>query len=523
VGNRAVFLALFCAAAAIAQTLTERPAGVAGSVINSLTGATLPHAHVILNAQGLDGRTYGALTTAEGSFSINGVSPGAYSVTIEHAGYLMPDGPGIYADINLRSGEKKDNLVFRLVPAGSIRGRVTNLDGEPLEGVRVETEAAPGAFADRNALTDAKGEFRIGGLPVSKYRIKATPSNAGEPPEKRSDGAAEKIDDQEDAPTYYPNALNPHDATRVNVNAGAESSGIDVKLARVPVIEVSGKAEGPDGSSNPQLWVASADGRGRSFSGIKRDGTFRIWGLFPGEYEISAVWQGSDGREFRSPPATLEVAGSNIDHLLLRMVEPANITGHLEFQNEAAKPAQNSSLRLTLINTGLNGNSFSMNVAVDGTFRLFQVPAGKYRLLPSWKNVYIPSMKLGSREIEGSLLDLSAGSSSEELSVRLGAAVGTISGVVSDEKGPVAAARVALVFDQRPNGVPPRIATSNAEGIYSFSGVAPGRYKIVAVQEEDNDIAQGAAIDGYDEVMDSIEMHPAEKISHNLKRQAPPE
>jgi len=123
-------------------------------------------------------------------------------------------------------------------------------------------------------------------------------------------------------------------------------------------------------------------------------------------------------------------------------------------------------------------------------------------------------MQLGSVAIDGSLLDLTiSGVASGELSVRLSSATGSVSGKVTDDKGPAAGARVALVFDGEGGGVPPRFATSNPGGVYAFEGIAPGKYKLMAVQEPGD-------IDVYEDLMESIEIHPSEKASHDLKRPA---
>jgi hypothetical protein len=124
--------------------------------------------------------------------------------------------------------------------------------------------------------------------------------------------------------------------------------------------------------------------------------------------------------------------------------------------------------------------------------------------------------------MEGSLLDLTSGAGGADLSVRVSSATGSVEGSVSDNKGVIAGARVALVFDGEGGGVPPRFAVSGADGMYSFNGVAPGKYKLVAVQEADSDyVLQSGRLDDYEDLMDGIGIHPGERVSHDLKRQAP--
>ena len=506
---------LFLAAA----TVFAQTTGISGTVVNSVTGAPIPRAHVILGLDDHEDRTYGAMTTVDGKFSITDMVPGSYAVTIERIGFSMPTDPGAPDNLDVRRNEIKNDLKLKLVPAGAITGRVTNAEGDPVEGVRVVAWAEPGVTgSDVDGATDARGRFRIGGLGPGRYRVEATPQNLYTPAEQRTDGTV----DAEDAPTYFPGSLTFRQAARVQVSAGGETSGIEIRLARVPIVSVSGKAEGgPASGFNAQLFIAQRGCCSRSTAGIKPDGTFRLWRLYPGKYELTATWQAPGGRDFRSAPVDFEVAGSNIENLVLRLIPPADITGRVVLQDDSAKPDPKAAAKLTLMNAGLRGGSKSADVAADGSFHVDQVEAGRYRVTPSWSNAYVASMQLGSVAIDGSLLDLTSGAAGGELSVRLSSATGSISGSVADDKGPAPGAHVVLVFDGEGGGVPPRFATAGAGGTYSFGGVAPGKYKLVAVQDAESDyIAQSGRLDDYEDLMESIEVHPAEKLSRDLKRRA---
>ena len=505
-----IALCFLCAAAAFAQTPAGKTASVSGTVVNSVTGTPLPRVHVILGLDAEGDRTYGALTTSDGKFSITGLVPGSYAVTLDRIGFSMPTGPDAPDDLVLKPDDKKDDLRWKLEPVGAITGRVTNADGEPVEGVDVEVESAAGSSSDLGGTTDAKGRFRVGGLAPGRYRVKASPENPYTPAELRTDGTV----DVEDAPTYYPGSSTFRQGARVAVTSGGETGGVDIQLARVPIVAVSGKVEGaPPGSVNAQLWIAQQGGNGRSAAGIKPDGTFRLWRLYPGKYEVSAMWQAPGGQHLESAAAEFEVAGSNIDKLSLRLIPLSNIAGHVEFQDEGAKPASNVPARLAVLNTGTRGGSTLVNVAADGSFQLTQLRAGRYRMIPSWGGVYVASMQLGLTSMDGSLLDLATGAAGAQLSVRVSAATATVSGNVD------AGARVALVYDGEAGGIPARFVTAGAGGTYSFDSVAPGKYKLVAVQDADSDyLAESGRFDDYEDQMESIELHPGEKLSHDLKR-----
>jgi len=296
----------------------------------------------------------------------------------------------------------------------------------------------------------------------------------------------------------------------------------------VPIVAVSGKVEGgPAGGFNAQLFIAEQGGAGHSTYGIKPDGTFRLWRLYPGKYEIRAMWQAPGGRDFQSAPADFEVAGANIDKLILRLIRPADIAGQVEFQEDGAKPPTNVAPKLTLVNTGIGGGATSVNITDDGSFQLAQLPARRYRVGLSWNNVYVASMQLGGVAIDGSLLDLTSAldltnGAGGDLSIRVSLATGSVSGNVVDDKGPAPGARIAMAFDSVGGGVPPRFATAGPGGTYSLDGVAPGKYKLVAVQPADEDyVMQSGKLDGYEDLMEAIEIHAGEKLSHDLMRRSP--
>lgn len=506
---------------ALAQNpAADKPASVSGVVVNGMTGAPVPRVHVVLGLDAEGNRTYGAMSGADGRFSMTGLEQGAYSITMERAGYSMPAGADLTenAPLLLNAGDSRTGLQLQLMPTGAIAGRVTNAEGEPVEGVRVEAWGdLDGGGSDTGGTTDSTGHFRIGGLAAGRYRVLAIPNNSYSPPEARTDGTV----DVQDAPTYAPGALTFREGARFRVTPGGETNGVDIRLARVPIVSVSGKAEGGPGG---YLRLTQKNGISRTSEAIKPDGTFRLWRLYPGEYEIQASWRGADGGNLESAPVEFEVAGSNIENLRLRPVPPADISGRLEFTDDSARPPNDARVKITLQKTGIRGGEmWRAEAGQDGTFRVAQVPAGKYRVTVQWANVFVASMQLGATAIDGSLLDLTAGAGGDLL-VRVTPATGSLSGTVTDDRGAAAGARVVLVGAEDADFVPPRFARTGAEGSYSLQGLAPGNYRIVAAPEADGDYAaQGGPTNAYEDLMEPVELYPGEHLTHNLKLRDPGE
>src|SRR5207247_9156473 len=139
-------------------------------------------------------------------------------------------------------------------------------------------------------------------------------------------------------------------------------------------------------------------------------------------------------------------------------------------------------------------------IGEDGSFRLEAVQPGRYRVTLSWGPAYVKSMRLGQVGIEGNILDLTNGSAGAPLSLLVSSAVAEISGVVRDDKGPAAGVRVVLVQAEAEMGTMPGFATSGADGTYKIGAVAPGKYKLAAVEESAMAAIQSIELDYEDEL-----------------------
>src|SRR5580658_718570 len=225
---------LLCALPVAAQT-----ARVEGVVTDAITGVPVPRAHLTLQGliDGQPGR-YGATSAADGRFSITGIAPGSYTPAAERVGFVRWSGGRPRDRIALNANDSRTGIEIKLIPTGTITGRVTDSDGEPVEGAFVHAE---GAGEGEAVATDEKGQFRLGGLPPGKYRVKASLGDRlGGRPEIRTDGTAEV----HYAATYYPGVPGPQAAGRVPVRAGNESTGADIRLVQVPFVRVSGRVAG---------------------------------------------------------------------------------------------------------------------------------------------------------------------------------------------------------------------------------------------------------------------------------------
>jgi protocatechuate 3,4-dioxygenase beta subunit len=498
-------VALICAAPAIAQNQPPTPATVSGVVTNSVTGAPIPRVHVILHPD--DQRHfYGALSDAEGKFSMASVPPGQYSVEMQRTGFLMERHYGFGDDtssLQLTTGQKKD-VSLTLIPAGSITGHVLDAAGEPMESITVTAEG--GWIGGVNSVTtDDTGNFRLSGLSPGKYRVRAAPMNLPFPPEHRTDGTQEV----HHASTYFAASLTVKAASRVTVNAGAETTAVDIRLVRTPIVRVSGKLIGfPAGEHSVNLQL-ERDGNSNISGFNKPDGTFEIWRLDPGKYRLYAA---AGQAQLRSAPVEFEIAGANIDNLVLRAIPAADIPGHVTFEDDSARPKDGGRLVLTELTSSPSGNVRLEDAPIDsdGSFVFKKVQAGRYVVTTTWNTAYVKSMTLGTVPSDAGVLDLTAGAANASLSVLLSGGVAEISGTVSDDKGP---ADALVVFMPEANTGTPSQTGTGLKGSYTFSGIAPGEYRLVALPPGGNT----RDLEAYEDGVEHITVQPGDKLVKNLK------
>jgi hypothetical protein len=500
-----------------AQTAPQ-PASISGTVTNSVTGEPILRAHVTVRCMSADRQqgqqAYGALTNEKGEFSIGSLPGGNWPVDVERTGFVAPRSGEAYS---LPGGVHKDGIKLTLTPTGAITGRVVNAAGEPVERVNVSVETGNGN--SWSATSDDKGQFRIGGLRPGKYRVKATPESLPLPPEIRSDGTTEL----HDAATYYPDSLGAKMAQPLEVKAGADVSGVDIRLVRTPIVEVSGKVTGvPAGTKNVFLSVWPSG----SGSSVHADGTFSIWRLDPGKYTLQAQHQAGQS-QIMSAPVEIEVTTANVENLELRMVPPFGIAGQLRFDDEQARapmkpptrsdgtappqpPPQPRRIELRSLEQQ-NGQMAHATVADDDSFTLDMVQPGRYRVAITWGTGYVKSLRAGETEVDGDILDVRTGPAGA-LTVNVSSNFCEVSGTVSDSKGPVGDAAVILVSAEDVRNV--RWGRTDSAGSYKFQ-VPPGKYKLAAVDQSSLSWGmQGPDLEDYE--TESLDLSAGDKIAKNL-------
>ena len=129
--------------AAGAQVPTAIVGGVAGGVIPFPEGGRVtvvrPNGFPVQPVQIPSARTDG-----NGRFSFRNLEPGTYFLRASAEGYAQQEynvrpgaASGVSTQVTLSAGQAVKDVVFRLMPGGTLSGRVTGSSGEPLVNIEV--------------------------------------------------------------------------------------------------------------------------------------------------------------------------------------------------------------------------------------------------------------------------------------------------------------------------------------------------------------------------------------------------
>ena len=480
---------------------------VAGRVVTAAEGTPLRSAHVLLIAErtGLEPRTYAAISDGSGAFVLKNVAAGRYQVFAQHTGYVSQQYRSQSAEsgavLALQPGQQVSDILFRLILAAVVTGRVTDEDEEPMTGIQVMALRRPsedevedeGSIAARkqdqllpvsSAQTDDRGQYRIFCLDPGDYYLKATESQ--ESP-MYSGGGGEYFALQalgaEYAPIYYPGVLQRSQAEAVSLRPGDEAQ-VDFSMRHIKTAEISGRVLAPDGKPASAMVELreKEDYTDNRNTNTDSDGKFLIKGVPPGTYILLAYQQSTDNRYRPAARQELHVGNQNIDSLNLALTRGTDFAGRLTV--EGPSRLLNRHVYVSLLSTEGEMGVVGDRVKADGSFELTGVLEGSYTIQvygggeSSW---YIKSARLGSDDVIEHGLQVEKGTAGT-LEIVIAAATAQLAGSVAQDDKPVAGARVRIVPDPETtyNRIRRRDTTTDQNGQFVLSGVAPGKYRVTA-------------------------------------------
>jgi hypothetical protein len=510
---------LLAVVALAAQTQPATPATLAiisGTVTKDPGSEPLKKALIELIAESQnEGGNYTALTGPDGSFRIENIVPGRYSLFVERTGFQEISGQHRRTEgrvLTLSAGQELKDLVIRLQAAAVVEGRVTDEDGDPMPEAQVailrQTFVAgrshwEQAGADR---TNDLGQYRIAGLAAGAYFVSVTP-----PPDFRSlietNGNAPHSASPSDKPapaayqtTYYPGTRDRGQASSIQLHAGDEFPA-NFSLTPSPSLTIRGAVVNLPPGSTAAIMLQSRDfNLVLNGAEMHKDGSFEIRDVSPGAYTIFATVDNVAVPMMARQ--ALQLTSANVEGVRLAPQAGGSIHGRLRMEVSGGARPDPSQMFLLLhsaeddddaVGTITLGEGFPTlaHVNADGSFEWKNVSPGHYSVqisASSLPNFFLKSVTAGGRDLADSGFSVGGGVTTLDVLASANAAVAD--GVATNQKDePVADVLVVAIPEARFRNHPERFrqALSDQSGHFILRGLPPGDYTLFAWESVDGE------------------------------------
>ncbi len=482
---------------------------VSGRVVVAADGSPLKSAKVTMVPERREQKEqlYAATTDSDGRFLLKDIVPGRYRFASSHTGFVTQSYKAKGADegalLWLRPGEQVSDVLFRMMASGVVTGRLTNEDGEPMVYAQVIALQEPSeeALEDEDTppsgkrqlqtvasvQTDDRGQYRIFGLKPGEYCLKAVDSYEPNLNSLEHEGSwIRDILGSEYAPAYYPGVAQASQAEMISVKAGDEVQA-DFFMQHTKTAKITGHVMGKDGPAT-NTWVnlsliGGEDTRTQRGATTDEKGGFELKGVLPGSYLI-VVFQSADDNRVYEPRGQqkVEVNGEDIDSVMISVGGGISLQGRITV--DGANPLKLERIGIGLTRVDDEDFGVESSVKKDGTFEIKSVSDGNYSVRVSGleSNWCVKSVRFGGDDVLEKGVQIEKGGSGGRIEVVVSSRTAQLDGSVSDGDTAVMGARVHVVAEPETpyNRFRAHSIRTDQTGHFSFSGLAPGKYRVLA-------------------------------------------
>jgi protocatechuate 3,4-dioxygenase beta subunit len=426
--------------------------------------------------------------------------------TLQQSGNGTTDDRGIYR-------------VYGLQPGDYIVSAVPRNAGPALDVARLQTELA--AVRERIAAV-------AGDAAVTRELATRASMIQGQLPQAEEQASGY-------APVYFPGTVSAVQAGIITLDIGEERASVDFQLARVPLAHIEGTVVNSTGQATDNVQITLTDAApsvpGAVTMGARADadGRFRLTNVPPGTYRLiarAAVSQPGGagagpgapgpfgGRAVRplGPGSTairlwgsvdVPVDGRNLTNVLVTLQQGLTVSGRITFQGGAPPPADLTRIRVNLTPAdpaGMGGppQNAAGQVDASGKFTIASVIPGLYRLSAGgagsgWS---IESAIIDGQDTLDFPFEVKPGAAPSGAVITFTDKQAQLSGRIANQRGEPAPEQTLILYpaDERywvPQSRRIRSTRPSTDGQFTFAGIPPGDYKIVAMV----DVETGAWFD----------------------------
>lgn len=513
----------------LAQAPEQQGLGnVQGKVVEAASGQGIRKVIVRLSADGGEPhQEYTTATDAFGQFRIERILPGEYTIIITHLGFVLSSSRSELQPITIAPGQTVTGLLYKMDATGVITGKITEADGDPLQGVTVSViavgqngnpvsaaDAAEGEGAPPTDNTNDLGEYRIANLRAGQYVVQAQLHGMSPPPDPADKG--KQRDRGAYALTYYPGTAEERSATGVKVTSAATAiANFNMLVSRS--YRVSGTVIVQGNPQNVQMYLLSSSGQTEAQQ-LQDGGRFEFLNLMPGTY-VAQIVDMSSPNAAQAPQAHTQIVGapivvgnSDVTGLVLQPESGGSVRGKLS--TEEGETLDWTKLDVNLVRVPQDGEPPQMGaigalggdapVQQDGSFELKDVAGASYQIALAshadiFQDYYVKSVTQDGREVVDTGFTVSGDTT---LNIVISSKAASVDGTVMDANGqPVPSATVVSVPTggtlKRPDSY--QTEKTDAAGHFLMRGLNPGAYILIALEGVQEDVRNPEFLQKYGE------------------------